>query len=162
LPRRRWRAGSSTRPTATPFRQAARLVVLDSQGAVLLIKYNDGRPGRPAYYWSTPGGGVESGETHLSAAQRELLEETGLRADVGRELWSRRVLLDLPSGEVEQLERYFLVRLAEVAPDVRNSSPENIVDHRWWTVGDLRTTTDLVFPDGLVASLSEAGLDALS
>ena len=144
----------------SPLRHAARLVVLDGQGAVLLVKYNDGRPGRPAHYWSTPGGGVESGETHVAAAQRELVEETGLEAAVGRELWSCRVRLDLPSsGVVEQLERYFLVRIAEVAPDVRNSSPEDIVGHRWWTVADLKTTTDLVFPDGLVASLAEAGLD---
>ena len=130
-----------------PLRQAARLVILDSRGSILLVKYADGRAGRPAYYWSTPGGGVESGETHFEAAHRELREETGLLATVGRELWSQRVRLDLPSGRVEQLERYFLVRLADVEPEVHNTSPEDIVAHRWWPMSDLRTTKDRVFPE---------------
>src|SRR5439155_26095393 len=95
------------------------------RAAVPLGKCADGRAGRPACYWSTPGGAVESGETHVEAAHRELREETGLLATVGRELWSQRVRLDLPSGKVEQLERYFLVRLAEVEPEVHNTSPED-------------------------------------
>jgi len=101
---------------------------------------------------------VESAETHIGAAQRELREETGLQATVGRELWSQRVRLDVPSGKVEQLERYFLVRLAEVEPEVHNTSPEDIVAHRWWPMSDLRTTTDRVFPERLLALLAEAGL----
>ena len=36
--------------------------------------------------WSFPKGGVEAGETEIEAACREVLEETGYVADVGREL----------------------------------------------------------------------------
>jgi len=102
---------------------------------------------------------VEPGETYRSAAHRELLEETGLEAEVDRELWSRRALLDLPAGLIEQHERYFLVQLAEVAPVVRNTSTEDIVGHRWWPLAELRATADVVFPDGLLVSLAEFGLD---
>jgi 8-oxo-dGTP pyrophosphatase MutT (NUDIX family) len=144
--------------TVGPVRQAARTVVLDRSGAILLVQYGDGRPGHPAHYWATPGGAVEPGETHRNAARRELLEETGLDAEVGRELWSRRVLLDLPAGMTEQHETYFLVRVSEVTPIVRNTSTEAIVEHRWWSLSELRTTTDVVFPDGLLASLAEAGM----
>ena len=38
-------------------------------------------------YWTLPGGGVEPGETHLQAVQREVLEETCLEVRVGRLLF---------------------------------------------------------------------------
>jgi 8-oxo-dGTP diphosphatase len=47
-------------------------------GRVLLIQ----RAKPPAGLWSLPGGHVEFGETALAAAQRELLEESGVTADL--------------------------------------------------------------------------------
>ena len=47
-------------------------------GQVLLIQ----RAKPPAGLWSLPGGHVEFGATALAAAQRELLEESGVTADL--------------------------------------------------------------------------------
>lgn len=47
-------------------------------GQVLLIQ----RAKPPAGLWSLPGGHVEFGETALAAARRELLEESGITADL--------------------------------------------------------------------------------
>ncbi len=57
------------------------VVVIRREGALLALRRAPERLG----YWSLVSGGVEPAETPLVAAQRELLEETGLKADV-REL----------------------------------------------------------------------------
>ena len=55
-------------------------VVRDEVGRLLLIRRGN-PPGRGL--WSLPGGRVEAGETPAAAAAREVLEETGLRVEVG-------------------------------------------------------------------------------
>jgi 8-oxo-dGTP pyrophosphatase MutT (NUDIX family) len=57
-------------------RRAARVVVVDADGQVLMIEgFDPHHPDRP--YWYTIGGGVEPGETDTDAAVREVWEETG-------------------------------------------------------------------------------------
>lgn len=55
-------------------------VLCHQDGRALLVKR-----GRPPYkdHWSLPGGVIELGETLQQAAARELLEETGVTADLG-------------------------------------------------------------------------------
>lgn len=64
-------------PTAAPT--VAVSVLCHKNGSALLIKR-----AKPPYkdHWSLPGGKVKLGEPLLAAAKRELLEETGLSADL--------------------------------------------------------------------------------
>ncbi len=59
----------------------AAVLVRDTAGRVLLVRRGPGatRPG----YWAVPAGFVDYGEEIRAAAARELLEETGLVAEVG-------------------------------------------------------------------------------
>jgi 8-oxo-dGTP pyrophosphatase MutT (NUDIX family) len=59
-------------------RPAARVLCLDPRGRVLLLRWRD--PVDRTTFWEPPGGGLEPGESPLSAARRELHEETGLPA----------------------------------------------------------------------------------
>jgi 8-oxo-dGTP diphosphatase len=57
----------------------AACVIFDGGGRVLLVHHTYGR-----LNWELPGGGSEPGEAPDGTARRELLEETGLRAELDR------------------------------------------------------------------------------
>lgn len=50
---------------------------------ILMVRHREGE----RVYWTLPGGGVEDGESAERAAERELLEETGISARAGRALF---------------------------------------------------------------------------
>ena len=55
--------------------------LLFDQGKFLLVKRSDKARGEH-HYWELPGGRMEFGETPENALQRELMEETGLSANI--------------------------------------------------------------------------------
>jgi 8-oxo-dGTP pyrophosphatase MutT (NUDIX family) len=121
---------------------------------VLLIYYKDYRANRSDGFWATPGGRIEPDEDPRDAAIRELREETGLSVSIGRELWRRTFRFELPEGWVDQDEQYYLVELNEISPHVHNSSPEPIIEHRWWSLDELRSTNEIVYPEDLASELA--------
>lgn len=56
------------------LRQKVRAVVIDDAGKVLLVRPH----GYDEDEWALVGGGVEQGENHIQAMQRELAEELGI------------------------------------------------------------------------------------
>src|SRR6185369_17968163 len=77
--------GAGARRLMATFEVAVVLLV-DAAGAVLLQHRDEHAEVSPGQ-WGLPGGRLEPGETPEQAAHRELLEETGLTADL-RPLWS--------------------------------------------------------------------------
>lgn len=141
-------------------RPSARVLVLDQFGCVLLFKFvhSDGPLGGRTY-WATPGGALEDGETFEDAALRELAEETGfpaqqLTGEVGR----RSFELQLTNGEVVWAEeRFFGVRTTRNSISDRDwteNERDVLADHHWWSSEELRRTTEIIFPDGLLEMVS--------
>ena len=64
-------------------RVAAYVLCRDVSGRILLTRFT--HAGHPdSGKWTMPGGAMEWGEDPLQTAERELEEETGLRAQIGR------------------------------------------------------------------------------
>jgi 8-oxo-dGTP pyrophosphatase MutT (NUDIX family) len=139
-------------------RLAARILVISPEGRTLLFRYADVDDPTDTW-WVAPGGGAEAGEDVRTAARRELFEETGLRAgDLGEVVRRRVVDLRFADGPVRQDEHFFTISAAEFVPDDRNWTElerATTAEHRWWSVEELRSASDAVFPEDLSSLLEE-------
>ncbi|GIG86547.1 NUDIX hydrolase [Plantactinospora endophytica] len=147
--------------TVFTARQAARILLVDAEGRVLLFHGWD--PARPEHrYWFTPGGGLDDDETAADAAARELAEETGLRltpAELGEPV--RREVAEYSFGGqwYRQEQQFFLARVAAWAVDTTgfDAIEQDTIDtHRWWTIDELARTTERFYPTDLPELLRRA------
>ena len=141
-------------------RPSARLLLLDADRRLLLFRFVLKAQGQD--FWATPGGALETGETFEQAARRELEEETGIAVDaIGEPVARREFTMRMPDGEeVLADERLFLVRAPAGTLSRAGWTPlerEVMIEHRWWTADELRSTRETVWPDDLPRLLAEAG-----
>ena len=137
-------------------RPAARILLVDGQGRVLLFRFTpyDGRPP----FWCTPGGKVDGGETYAQAARRELLEEVGLDRDCGPQVAQRTVdFLTIEGVEVTADERYFRVDVdaCDVISAGHTELERRVMQSwRWFGPADLAALDEGVYPKDLPALLA--------
>lgn len=140
------------------FRRAARVLLLDREDRLLLVRGHDvDQPERS--WWFTVGGGIDPGESSLDAAVREVREETGLVLDpaslVGPVL-TRTGIFDFSAQRCRQEEEFFLARVDDALDtgtatrDGWTDVERDVLDElRWWHLADLERETREVFPVGL-------------
>lgn len=142
-------------------RRAARVFLVDADGAVLLLRGCDPARSDAGFWWFTPGGGIDPGETAEAAARREVGEETGLDVgDLGAVVFRRRTEFDFEGVHYRQSEEFFCARCDRfVVDDAGWSEVERrtMLDHRWWTPAELAATDETIYPEeiaDIVARLS--------
>jgi 8-oxo-dGTP diphosphatase len=144
------------------LREAARAVILDPDGRILLVRFEF--PDRSV--WACPGGGLEPGESHEAALRRELREEVGLELEeLGPCVWTRTHIIPFLDGLWDgQVERFHLVETASFVPSplltVEQLRAEFVTDVRWWTPEELAASREIHAPrrlPQLVVDLRERG-----
>jgi ADP-ribose pyrophosphatase YjhB (NUDIX family) len=144
------------------LRRAGRVIVLDPEDRVLLFRYDDGPPN--GSHWSTPGGGLNDGESYAAGALRELAEETGW-TDVllGDAVLEREFVMGYADRIVRQHERLFLARVSVVRREVADvagmHASDGIAAWRWWTLAEMDATDEVIWPREL-ANLIRGLLEA--
>jgi 8-oxo-dGTP diphosphatase len=138
-------------------RPAARILLLDPDGRVLLFRFvADDRPP----FWATPGGAVDPGESYAEAARRELIEETGFDLECGSEVARRLVeFVTLEGVAVTADERYFLVRAdaAEISTDRHTELERRVMQQwRWFSLDELADWPETIFPEDLADMIEAA------
>jgi 8-oxo-dGTP pyrophosphatase MutT (NUDIX family) len=147
--------GSRANPRS---RRAGRVLLIDAQDRVLLLRGAD--PGRiGSRYWFTVGGGADADETLAQAAARELHEECGLLVDPAQ--LGEPVVDDLTEFPYRgiwyrQEQQLFVLRIPDWEVPVERLDPEHLEDideHRWWSVEEIEATQEEVYPPHLATIL---------
>ena len=108
------------------------LFVLDRRRRIALIR----KPAFPPDVWRPPGGGIKPGEDFVAGAEREALEETGLRIELRRYLVASEARFRHDGHELAWRTHVFLAQTEddELAPQ----DPSEIAGARWGTLEELR------------------------
>lgn len=122
------------------------LVVVRRGDEILVLERSPARGG----YWNLVAGGVETGETPAAAAERELVEETGLAASV--EFLALELSYEGPEGTV-RLDAF----TADAPSGWEPVLDEEHVSYRWCSVSD---AVSLLAYDEPRVAVRHAGLAA--
>lgn len=142
----------SKTPPPNRARRSARIIVLDSEGRVLLIRFVIPRSDGDYLFWATPGGEIEVGEYPLAAAQRELREELGLVLPLTGPVHHASGVFEFRHEVVNIIDTFFHTRFPGGTITLGGVDAEErsvLKEVCWWTADEIEAAADPVYPPDL-------------
>jgi 8-oxo-dGTP pyrophosphatase MutT (NUDIX family) len=130
-------------------RQAVRAILLTPQQEILLLRLRAPQGGD--WFWITPGGGLEPGESVEAGLRRELREELGLEHfSIGPLVWRRQHTFNWGEQRICQREQYHVVEVDRFDPFMSDLVEAQVVNcMRWWPIAELARFTEALTPKQL-------------
>lgn len=123
--------------------RVAAYAVVERRGKILLTHWRRGH----LHGWTLPGGGLESGEDPRDAVVREVFEETGLEARVGKLVGvDSRVMVreEVPEGKDPELHTIRIIYRASVNDGPLQHEVDGSSDEaRWVSIGEVKSLRTL-------------------
>ncbi len=126
-----------------PLRDGVGIVVLNKSNKIFVGKRID----NPKNFWQMPQGGIDPGEEYLSAALRELKEETGIESvDLIKEI-DELLTYELPQNLLGiiwkgkyrgQKQKWFIMRFNGNDKEINlNTHKPEFMDWKWINISDI-------------------------
>ena len=140
-------------------RPTVRVLLLDPDDRILLLRFHDARLNGSKVFWATVGGGLDPGEGLVEGALREIREETGLTdIELGPVVWKDDVVIVVDGEPVFFREQYIVARTHSVSlssAEWTDLEKSVITTVRWWTVDEIRNAEEQIYPELLGEWLPE-------
>jgi 8-oxo-dGTP pyrophosphatase MutT (NUDIX family) len=142
-------------------RATARVLLINQQNQIFMLKTHfDPEVGLPPR-WLVPGGGIDEGENILTAAIRELYEETGLVVrpeTLGEPVLEASGRWDWADGlnYHTYADTIYVLKVQDFELDTSGFTQDelrDVVEYRWWNLSDLFASEELVAPHELIGWL---------
>ena len=131
-----------------PLRTGVGAIVLNKSNMVFVGKRKD----NPEKYWQMPQGGVNEGESYISAMKRELFEETSIKSiEILKEIneWTEYELPNYLLGKIwkgkyrGQKQKWFVVRFLGMEEEINlNTNHPEFIEWKWIEVEKLPGVID--------------------
>ena len=115
----------------------------------MLIRFEVLRGGLPWVFWATPGGEVEAGESPGEAAVREVREELGVEIEVQGPVRVEQNRFEHWGEMMDNTDHFFRAETLRSAPrlnGVTEAERSLMKEARWWTVGEIEASGEVIFP----------------